>query len=192
MLFLVENELQLGISTLYVVPVAAWYLPSGWTLRVSPGFGLNDNSHQFLMRWGVSREFSGFAEMPSHFFGEQSEVELHRAYESSRKGAREGKSVRKRVRFGPGGWKAFRAALCGVPRDEGGRGKKRPQSHARRSSASYARCAFGGVVTNGIVWHARMVQAPRARTVADCRVPEIIQNFARFRAAGWIRMKLRR
>jgi hypothetical protein len=29
-------------------------------LRLSPGFGLNDNSHRLLLRWGVSREFSGF------------------------------------------------------------------------------------------------------------------------------------
>jgi hypothetical protein len=53
----------------YVAPVAAWNLPSGWTLRLSPGFGLNDNSHRFLLRWGVSREFSGFSEMISHLFG---------------------------------------------------------------------------------------------------------------------------
>ena len=37
-------------------PVVAWNLPSDWTFRLSPGFGLNDNSHQFLLRWGVSRE----------------------------------------------------------------------------------------------------------------------------------------
>ena len=43
----------------YLAPAVAWNLPSGWTFRVSPGFGLNDNSHQLLMRWGVSREFSG-------------------------------------------------------------------------------------------------------------------------------------
>jgi hypothetical protein len=53
----------------YVAPVAAWNLPSGWTLRLSPGFGLNDNSHKFLLRWGVSREFSGFGEMLGHLFG---------------------------------------------------------------------------------------------------------------------------
>ncbi len=53
----------------YLAPVAAWNLPSGWTVRVSPGFGLNDNSHRFVMRWGLSREFSGFGEMLSHFFG---------------------------------------------------------------------------------------------------------------------------
>jgi hypothetical protein len=44
----------------YLAPVIAWNLPSGWTLRLSPGFGLNDNSHRFLLRWGVSREFPGF------------------------------------------------------------------------------------------------------------------------------------
>jgi hypothetical protein len=47
----------------------AWNLPSGWTFRVSPGFGLNDNSHRLLLRWGLSREFSGFGEMVSRLFG---------------------------------------------------------------------------------------------------------------------------
>jgi hypothetical protein len=53
----------------YLAPVLAWNLPSGWTLRVSPGFGLNDNSHQFLMRWGVAREISGFGSMVAKLFG---------------------------------------------------------------------------------------------------------------------------
>jgi hypothetical protein len=53
----------------YLAPVAAWNLPSDWTLRLSPGFGLNDNSHRFLLRWGVSREFSGFGETVSRIFG---------------------------------------------------------------------------------------------------------------------------
>jgi len=52
----------------YLAPVLAWNLPSGWTLRVSPGFGLNDNSHQFLLRWGVTREISGFGSMVSRLF----------------------------------------------------------------------------------------------------------------------------
>jgi len=47
----------------YLAPVAAWNLPSGWTVRISPGFGLNDNSHRFLLRWGVSYEISGFGEL---------------------------------------------------------------------------------------------------------------------------------
>jgi hypothetical protein len=46
----------------YLAPVAAWNLPSGWTVRLSPGFGLNDNSHQLLLRWGLSYEFTGFGE----------------------------------------------------------------------------------------------------------------------------------
>ena len=47
----------------YAAPVLGWNLPSGWTVRISPGFGLNDNSHQFLLRWGVAREISGFGTM---------------------------------------------------------------------------------------------------------------------------------
>lgn len=42
----------------YLAPVIAWNLPSNWAVRLSPGFGLNDNSHKFLLRWGLSREFS--------------------------------------------------------------------------------------------------------------------------------------
>ena len=37
--------------------------------RLSPGFGLNDTSHQFLLRWGVSREFTGFGEVVRRLFG---------------------------------------------------------------------------------------------------------------------------
>jgi len=53
----------------YLAPVVAWNLPSDWTLRLSPGFGLNDNSHRFLLRWGLSREFSGLGEAISSLFG---------------------------------------------------------------------------------------------------------------------------
>jgi hypothetical protein len=62
-------HLGLHNTSQYIAPVSAWNLPSGWTLRVSPGFGLNDNSHRFLLRWGASHEFSGFGEILSHFFG---------------------------------------------------------------------------------------------------------------------------
>jgi len=53
----------------YLAPVSAWNIPSGWTLRLSPGFGLNNTSHGFLLRWGVSREFAGFGEMVGRIFG---------------------------------------------------------------------------------------------------------------------------
>ena len=44
----------------YLAPGLVWNLPSGWTLRIEPTFGLNGNSHQFLLRWGVSYEISAF------------------------------------------------------------------------------------------------------------------------------------
>jgi hypothetical protein len=62
-------HLGLHDTSQYVAPVAAWNFPSGWTLRISPGFGLNDQSHRLLLRWGVSHEFSGFGEMLTRFFG---------------------------------------------------------------------------------------------------------------------------
>ena len=56
----------------YLAPAVAWNLPSGWTLRVAPGFGLNDNSHRLLLRWGISREFTGFSEIFRKLFGGRS------------------------------------------------------------------------------------------------------------------------
>lgn len=56
----------------YLAPVIAWNLPSDWTFRLSPGFGLNDNSHRFLLRWGVSREFSGLGNAIARLFGGRS------------------------------------------------------------------------------------------------------------------------
>src|SRR5262249_31974134 len=53
----------------YLAPVVAWNLPSNWTVRLSPGFGLNDNSHRFLLRWGLTREFSGFGSAVARMFG---------------------------------------------------------------------------------------------------------------------------
>ncbi len=40
----------------YVAPVLQWQPPSGPSFKISPGFGLNDNSHGFLFRFGVSYE----------------------------------------------------------------------------------------------------------------------------------------
>ena len=49
----------------YVAPAIVWNLPSSWTFRLSPGFGLNDNSHRMLLRWGISHEFAGFGDTVS-------------------------------------------------------------------------------------------------------------------------------
>jgi hypothetical protein len=51
----------------YLAPVMAWNFPSDWTLRISPGFGLNDHSHRFLLRLGISREVPGFGSMVGKF-----------------------------------------------------------------------------------------------------------------------------
>ena len=64
-----RHSFGLDKTSHYLAPVIGWNLPSSWTLRLSPGFGLNDNSHQFLVRWGISREFSGFGSTLSSWFG---------------------------------------------------------------------------------------------------------------------------
>jgi hypothetical protein len=44
----------------YAAPILGWQLPNGTTFRISPGFGLNDTSHRFLLRWSLSYELTGF------------------------------------------------------------------------------------------------------------------------------------
>jgi hypothetical protein len=77
--FIVGAEMYGGLGTAdsfglpatshYLAPVLAWNLPSGWTVHASAGFGLNGDSHQLLIRWGLSREFSGFGNLVSALFG---------------------------------------------------------------------------------------------------------------------------
>lgn len=45
----------------YLAPVLTWQVPRGPALKISPGFGLNDYSHGFLLRFGVSYEIEQFA-----------------------------------------------------------------------------------------------------------------------------------
>ena len=45
----------------YLAPVAEWRMPTGTTLKVSPAFGLNDNSHGLLFRFGISYEVNQIA-----------------------------------------------------------------------------------------------------------------------------------
>ena len=52
----------------YIAPLLAWNMPNGITLRVSPTFGLNDNSHRFLLRVGFSYEIPGFGRRVSEMF----------------------------------------------------------------------------------------------------------------------------
>jgi len=66
------DSLSLRDTSAYLAPAVAWNMPSGWTLRLSPGFGLNDNSHRVLLRWGVAREIPGFGGMVRRLFGGKS------------------------------------------------------------------------------------------------------------------------
>jgi hypothetical protein len=54
------RTLGLKDTSHYLAPVVALSLPSGLNLRVSPSFGLNGQSHRFLLRFGVSYEIAGF------------------------------------------------------------------------------------------------------------------------------------
>lgn len=45
----------------YLAPVVEWRVPGGTTFKLSPGFGLNDNSQPFLFRFGVSYEIDQIA-----------------------------------------------------------------------------------------------------------------------------------
>jgi hypothetical protein len=62
-------SLGLNETSHYIAPCVAWNLPSGWTVRLSPGFGLNGDSHRLLLRWGLAREIPGFRELIHSLFG---------------------------------------------------------------------------------------------------------------------------
>ncbi|MDD5563576.1 MAG: hypothetical protein PHQ91_07660 [Thermoanaerobaculaceae bacterium] len=51
-----QHAFGLPDTSHYLAPVIAWNLPSGLSLRLSPGFGLNRESHRFLVRLGLSYE----------------------------------------------------------------------------------------------------------------------------------------
>jgi hypothetical protein len=57
----------------YLAPGLAWNLPSGWTFKIEPTFGLNGNSHQFLLRWGASYEIAGLGQKVNQLFRGKSE-----------------------------------------------------------------------------------------------------------------------
>ena len=62
------GNMTLHGTSQYVAPTLAWNLPSGTTLRVSPGFGLTGESHSTLIRFGVSHEFPGFGQQVKRLF----------------------------------------------------------------------------------------------------------------------------
>jgi|SRR5690348_2556370 len=62
------KALTLSGTSHYLAPLVAWQLPNGVTFSLSPGFGLNDNSHRFLLRWGMSYEIGGFSRRVRNLF----------------------------------------------------------------------------------------------------------------------------
>jgi hypothetical protein len=52
------NRYSFGLrdTSHYLAPIVSWDIPGGPTLKLSPGFGLNENSHGFLLRFGMSYE----------------------------------------------------------------------------------------------------------------------------------------
>ena len=62
------GDVTLKGTSQYIAPVLAWNLPSGTTLRFSPGFGLTGESHSTLFRFGVSHEVSGFGRQVKKLF----------------------------------------------------------------------------------------------------------------------------
>ncbi len=62
------NRFTLSGTSHYIAPLVAWELPSGTTFRLSPGWGLTDTSHRFLLRWGVSYELAGFGRQVRRWF----------------------------------------------------------------------------------------------------------------------------
>jgi hypothetical protein len=53
-----QHSFGLKDTSHYFAPVLAWSPPGPWTVRVSPGVGLNRHSHRVLLRVGVSYELS--------------------------------------------------------------------------------------------------------------------------------------
>ena len=47
----------------YLAPIIAFRMPQGPSFQISPAMGLNNNSHGFLLRFGVTYEFNQFASL---------------------------------------------------------------------------------------------------------------------------------
>ena len=54
------HQFGLAGTSQYVGPLLVWELPGGATLRISPNFGLNNNSARALIRVGISYEMPRF------------------------------------------------------------------------------------------------------------------------------------
>ena len=62
------DRLTLEGTSHYLAPLVGWQMPSGVSFTLSPGFGLNHNSHAFILRWGVSYEITQFGRRVRRLF----------------------------------------------------------------------------------------------------------------------------
>lgn len=58
-----RHDFGLEGTSHYLAPVLAWKLPTNTTLKFSPGFGLNDNSHGVLWRFSIAHEINQFGRL---------------------------------------------------------------------------------------------------------------------------------
>jgi Cytochrome C oxidase, cbb3-type, subunit III len=107
----------------YIAPVVA--------LRLSPGFGLNENSHRLLLRRGFSREFSGFGEALRGF------LDGH-------------KMTTNRLCGYPAGRKLFLQHCAECHERTAERGRKAPHLHALEVQSATPGMLFW-ILTNGVI-----------------------------------------
>jgi hypothetical protein len=62
------SQFGLQETSHYIGPVIAWSPVDGTTFKLSPNFGLNDNSAGFLLRFGVSYEIDDFGRTVANAF----------------------------------------------------------------------------------------------------------------------------
>lgn len=62
------DDLSTRNTAHYVAPVFAWQFAPNANVRVSPGFGLNDQSHRVLMRFALTYEFANFGGKVKNLF----------------------------------------------------------------------------------------------------------------------------
>jgi hypothetical protein len=62
------HDLTLHDTSHYIAPTVAWNFPNGTTFKISTAFGLTNNSHQRLVRFGISHEISRFDRRVKEWF----------------------------------------------------------------------------------------------------------------------------
>jgi hypothetical protein len=62
------NDFGFANTSHYIAPVVSWKLMNGTAFKFSPSFGLTDESHRFLIRFGVIYEFENFGPKVASFF----------------------------------------------------------------------------------------------------------------------------